>query len=312
MRRVRFGNHGVIPGAYVDIDQLLALRHLPSPATLSKANVVGHRAGNKLSNIKGRGVDFAEVRAYQPGDDIRSIDWRVTARKNKPHTKVFREERERPTLVVVDQSQSMFFGSKLRLKSVAAAEVAARCAWQTLAVGDRVGGVVIGNKDQRLHRPFRTSKSVARFLNDIAQYNLALHRPALHHKDAHHSESLNQGMLQVRRLTNSNYRIIIISDFSSSLEKWTEHLHQLARRNQVVVIHIHDPIEEHLPPANDYVVTDGTNRLQFFTGDKTLRQRYQTRFRQHCQAIQELCAHDSMRYLNISTSDDTLDSLAWT
>ena len=114
----------VLTGAYVSLNQLLALRHKPTHAASTQSRVVGSRAGIKLSKIKGRGVDFSEVRAYQPGDDIRSIDWRVTARKNKPHTKIFREERERPTLVVVDQSQNMFFGSKLRLKSVAAAEIA--------------------------------------------------------------------------------------------------------------------------------------------------------------------------------------------
>ena len=99
-----------LPGAYVTLEQLLALRFLPNPAALRAPNarIVGNRAGSKLSKLKGRGVDLAEVRAYQPGDDIRSIDWRVTARTNKPHTKIFREERERPTLIVVDQSQNMF------------------------------------------------------------------------------------------------------------------------------------------------------------------------------------------------------------
>ena len=167
-----------IVGAYVELGDLLALRFKRAPTQERRpmSQVVGNRAGAKLSKVKGRGVDIAEVRAYQPGDDIRSIDWRVTARTNKPHTKIFREERERPTLVVLDQTQNMFFGSKARLKSVAGTEIATRIAWQTLALGDRVGGVVIGNDNLAAHRPRRSTKSVARLLNDVAAFNSALSR----------------------------------------------------------------------------------------------------------------------------------------
>ena len=297
----------VLTGPYVELDQLLALRHKPlshTPASSSK--VVGNRAGLKLSKIKGRGVDFSEVRAYQPGDDIRSIDWRVTARKNKPHTKVFREERERPTLMVVDQTQNMFFGSKLRLKSVAAAELTARIAWQNLAAGDRVGGVIIGNDRQVVHRPYRTTKAVARFLNDVASFNQALQRSS-----AQAANSLNDGMLQMRRLTQTNYRIFVLSDFAGDLDTWQEHLHQLARHNQVVVVHIHDRIEEHLPPADHYAITDGTSRLQLYTGDNALRTRYATRYADRCKQLMNLCAHDAMRYMSVQTDDTNLDQLAW-
>jgi uncharacterized protein (DUF58 family) len=301
------GDNGVLTGAYVGLEQLLALRHKRSsqpPATSSR--VVGNRAGLKLSKIKGRGVDFSEVRAYQPGDDIRAIDWRVTARKNKPHTKVFREERERPTLIVVDQTQNMFFGSRLRLKSVTAAELAARIAWQNLAAGDRVGGIVIGNDAQKLHRPYRTTKSVARFLNDVASLNQQLDRSQ--HNPA---DSIHEGMLRIRRLTQTNYRIFVISDFSGDLEHWQEHLHQLARHNQVVVVHIHDPLEEQLPPADHYVVTDGAERLQLYTGDQSLRQRYTQRFQDRTERLMGMCAHEAMRYIGIQTSDEHLDQLAW-
>ena len=113
-------------GAYVELSQLLALRHSAQKGLSSNSSAIGHQSGLKLSKTKGRGADFTEVRQYQAGDDVRSIDWRVTARKNTPHTKVFREERERPVLLFIDQSQPMFFGSQLRLKSVAAADIAAR------------------------------------------------------------------------------------------------------------------------------------------------------------------------------------------
>ena len=99
-----------LTGAYVDLQQLLSLRHSAHKDLTSNSNAVGHQSGLKISKTRGRGVDFSEVRQYQPGDDARMIDWRVTARKNKPHTKIFREERERPVLIFVDQSQQMFLG----------------------------------------------------------------------------------------------------------------------------------------------------------------------------------------------------------
>lgn len=297
----------VLSGAYVELDQLLALRYktmVHNPASSSR--VVGNRAGLKLSKLKGRGVDFSEVRAYQPGDDIRAIDWRVTARKNKPHTKIFREERERPTLLVVDQSQQMFFGSKVRLKSVACADLAARIAWQNLAAGDRVGGVVISNDKQIVHRPYRTAKAVARLMNDVSRCNQDL-KPG----NIDGSASVDEGMLRVRRLTRTNFRIFVLSDFAGDLERWQQHLHQLARHNQVVLVHIYDPLEQHLPPADHYAVTDGQSRLQFYTGDNQLRNKYEKRFADRMEDIKQMCYHDAMTYVGVQTDNTKLDEMVW-
>ena len=303
----------VILGPYVELEQLIALRHKRTPAESSNARIVGNRAGQKLSKIKGRGVDFAEVRPYQPGDDVRTIDWRVTARKNKPHTKIFREERERPTLIVTDQTQSMFFGSVRRFKSVAAAELSARIAWQNLSVGDRVGGVVIGNQRQALHKPFRTSAAVARLLNDIVQFNQALERPesAQHGLSVTHDQaSVTNGLMRVRKLTRNNYRIFVVSDFAGDLATWQEHLHALARHNQVIAIDVYDPLEAHMPPTDHYVVTDGERRLQFWSGDEALRKNYAERFEARRQNLAELCRHESMAHLSIGTDREELE-MSW-
>ena len=293
-------------GTHTQLSDLLALRfqkHLASAS--NKARVVGNRAGTKMSNIKGRGVDLAEVRAYQPGDDVRSIDWRVTARTNEPHTKIFREERERPTLVVVDQTQSMFFGSKARMKSVCAAEVAARVAWQTLEAGDRVGGVVVANNGLHVHRPYRTTKSVARILNDVALANQALNRAS------HADHNILDVMLRIRRLAKHNFRVVIISDFLGNLATWREHLQGIARANQLIVTHIYDPIERLLPPADYYMVTSGKERVAFFSGDDKVRQRYQQHFGQHQDQLKEICQHASMRYVEVATTDRNLEQASW-
>ena len=269
------------------------------------SHVVGNRAGAKLSKVKGRGVDIAEVRAYQPGDDIRSIDWRVTARTNKPHTKIFREERERPTLVVLDQTQNMFFGSKARLKSVAGTEIAARIAWQTLAAGDRVGGVVIGNDNLVAHRPRRSTKSVARLLNDVASFNTALTRSTAL------QVNLDESLMRVRRLARGNYRVFVISDFRHANVDWHDHLKQIAKRNQVVVVHVSDALDAELPPADHYQLTDGSSRLHLYTGDRSLRNRYRTQHLEHVEALKNACLHDAMRYIELPTDNLDLDNIAW-
>jgi uncharacterized protein (DUF58 family) len=146
-------------GATVSVEELIALRGVKLPLRTAVSATSGPHGGSRLSRHRGRGVDFAEVRLYQPGDDVRSIDWRVTARKAKPHTKVYREERERPTLIVVDQSRAMFFGSRVRMKSVAAAECAALLAWHSVDAGDRVGGLVYDDVTEYAFKPFRSARA---------------------------------------------------------------------------------------------------------------------------------------------------------
>ena len=287
-----------LAGAYVELADLLALRHRPwQPAAAAASH--DHRAGARLSKLRGRGIDFAEVRLYQPGDDVRSIDWRVTARKNKPHTKVFREERERPALVVVDQTQSMFFGSRQRLKSVAAAELAALAAWQALAGGDRVGGMVIGNDQTSAHRPQRSQRTVARLLADLAERNQALARGAKPSSEAH----FRDGLQRVRRLAHTNSRIVLISDFLTAPEAWQEALSLLARHNQVTAVRVWDLLERELPAANRYTFADDAGRWQFHAGNRSLRRRYRERHERREAELAALCAAHLVRYLPVATDD---------
>ena len=99
-------------------------------------------AGDHLSRFRGRGMDYRESRAYQPGDDVRSMDWRITARTGVPHVKLYQEERERPVVLFLDLNPGMFFGSRGMLKSVAAARAAALVAWAAAERGDRVGAML--------------------------------------------------------------------------------------------------------------------------------------------------------------------------
>ena len=166
--------------------------------------------GRHASRLRGRGLNFEEMRNYLPGDDVRSIDWKATARTGTPHVRVFTEERDRPALLVVDQRMSMFFGTVLNLKSVTAAEAAAVAAFRILDVGDRVGGIVFDDDRQVEFPPRRSARAVHALLEATAEMNAALHAdrrvdPA--------PGSLNRVLESVARLAHHDHLVLIYSDF---------------------------------------------------------------------------------------------------
>ncbi len=288
-----------LTGVQVTLDDLLGLRFAHRQAESPRSRPRSLRAGVRLSRQRGRGVDFSEVRPYQPGDDVRTIEWRVTARKNRVHTKVFREERERPVLVVVDQTQSLYFGSRLRLKSVAAAELGARLAWRALAAGDRVGGLVIGNAAVHAHKPKRSVKAVARLMADLAMQNQSLQRDSRLAEGRHYAD----GLLSIRRLAPTGLQIWLVSDFLTAPEAWQDAVRALAWRNNLTLLALADPLEQHLPPPGRYAVTDGRSRLQFHAGSASLRRAYSARFEARQQALASLCATHAVRHLRLASDN---------
>lgn len=247
------------------------------------------------SRRKGRGIDLDEVREYQPGDDARYIDWRVTARKAHAHIRVFREERELPTLIVVDQTRSMFFGSVARLKSVAAAEAAALTAWRALQAGDRVGGVVIGETELVAFRPHRSSVAVGRFLAAVTKANQALcAAPGT-------SDSLERLPETLARLAPANQRIVVISDFAAR-EDWLDAVTTLASRNATSFVAIFDPLERHLPNARRaFNVSDGLRRVRFDASEGA--EDYQHRFDHRMDLLAAHCRDAGIDLTTIATNE---------
>ena len=261
-----------------------------------------HRShsGGRLSRHRGRGVDFAEVRLYQPGDDVRSIDWRVTARKAKPHTKVYREERERPTLVVVDQSRAMYFGSRVRMKSVAAAECAALLAWHAVDSGDRVGGLVFNDEGEHAFKPFRSARVVVRLLNQVGASNNALRENTA---TAPRPRRLPIVLDHLIRVARNGHRIYLISDFSGYDADDERRLKRIARHNSLVLIHVSDPLERELPPPNRYTVTDGVVRNVLSTADSRIRARYREEFETHVKSLEAVCIATRSQFIALATND---------
>ena len=210
----------------------LNVKHLPATRQLS---------GNYLANIKGRGMEFAEVRHYQPGDDVRAIDWAVTARTGKAHTKLFQEEKERPVFLLLDLSDSMVFGSQLVFKSVQACHLAALLSWQTKQRNDRLGGIVFNQQQSAELKPTSRSKGLMSFLHQTQD---------LCKKIAYKTTQQQSLLLQLKRLSHlvqTGSQVHLISDFSQLDDACYKLISLIRRHNQVSIWQINDPLESHLP-----------------------------------------------------------------
>lgn len=195
-------------------------------------------AGRHASRLRGRGLAFEELRHYQQGDDVRTIDWKATARLRSPQVRVYGEERERPVLLVVDQRRPMFFGSRRAMKSVAAAEITALGAWRALASGDRVGGIVFNEAELVDLRPQRGQPQVLRLLHETARLNQALAGKAPPSGDI----ALNHALDAARRRANHDHLVVLVSDFDGADEETRRLATRIAAHNDMLAIAVYDPL----------------------------------------------------------------------
>lgn len=284
---------------------LIGLHHDARSLPLKSGKIGSRFSGNYLSAFKGRGMEFDEARPYQPGDDIRSLDWKVTARTGKAHTKVFREERERPVLLWVDYQNSMFFGTRQSFKSVLAAKAAALLAWSAVQHGDRLGGLIFSEQHHEELRPQRGKPATLHFIKLLAEHqawhDLANAQPG--------AESTTLALNRLRRVTRPGSLVFLISDFRKLDEAAQSQLSQLARHNDVVMLFIHDPLEADLPPAGYYRLSDGMNEIGINTRDASLCERYHERFTQHEHYLQALSRKLGIFFMPLSTDQPLLATL---
>jgi uncharacterized protein (DUF58 family) len=294
-------------GPYCELEQLIDQRHSGRQLNLAQRNrALSALSGPNKTNFRGRGIDFEEVRGYQPGDDIRTIDWRVTARTGSAHTKIFREERERPVLIVCDQRNSMFFGSRNCCKSVLASHCAALLAWAALEQGDRIGGLVFNDHSHSEIRPRRSRRSVLALLNLIQDFNRQL--PLVTEPgDEHQFTTL---LLELRRIARPGSAIFLVSDFLGALEKSSlEHLYQLSRHTEITAIHCSDPLERELPASGRYRVTNGRQNADLFTGDKQMRRSFRERFTSHLELLHKDYGELGIPVVELGTDQAPLEQM---
>lgn len=294
-------------GVYVSMEELVALQsHHCNLDLRGRMKALTAMAGGHQSSFRGRGIDFDEVRIYEPGDDVRNIDWRVTARTGKPHTKMFREERERPIYIVVDQSQSMFFGSQQAFKSVIAAKAAGYLAWGSREHGDRVGGFIFSDEEVHEIRPKEGKKGIQQYLRLLIQFNQSLTAKG----DASGSRASFINALEgVKRVIRPGSLVFVISDFKHFDDITKQHFSLVSRHSDIVAIQVYDPLEKQLPPPGSYSFTNGDKAITVNTQNKELRKQYRLRFLEHQDRIKQQLASIAIPMIEISTQESVSDRL---
>ncbi|NQZ22906.1 MAG: DUF58 domain-containing protein [Colwellia sp.] len=274
-------------GIELTIDELILYQNKTSLINLAaRKNQQGQMSGNYLSRSKGRGMEFDEVRHYQSGDDIRAIDWRVTARTGKTHTKLFREEVERPVLVVTDLSHSMLFGSQLLFKSVQAAHLAALVTWHAKGRGDRIGGIVFNQHKHSELKPRSRKEGVLHYLHGLVathQHTLDIENSkstaSLTNDDAQQQiyKAFEENCARLRKLARPGSLVYLITDGDHVNQESIRHLSHISRHCELVVCLISDPLEHNLPTSKQKMsvtVTDGQSRQQLLIGDPASSVKY--------------------------------------
>jgi len=297
----------VAPGVYANLAELTALRPLAQGFSfLPRQPVHSLLAGQHASRLRGRGLDFEEIRRYQMGDDVRQIDWKVTARTRKTHTRIFTEERERTTLLLVDQRVSMFFGSVKNMKSVTAAHAAALGAWRVVAQKDRIGALVFNDAKIEEIRPQRSNSAVMRILHAIVEQNHALSVTAGVQSNP---GMFNEVLRHCDRLAKHDCLVCIISDGFGHDEESRQILTRIGRHNDVLFGFVYDPLEVDLPAAGRLVFGDGRLQLEVDTSNRGLRERYRTAFAKQRADGRNFLLHRDTPVLPLSTSESVPEQI---
>jgi uncharacterized protein (DUF58 family) len=264
------------PQVYTSLKALVKLRYAAHGFSyLPLQPIRSLLSGRKRSRLRGRGLDFDELRHYRPGDDIRTMDWRVTNRTGKPHVRVYTEERDRPVYVLVDQRLPMFFGSQEKMKSVIAAEVAAITAWRVLSAGDRVGCVMFNDQKQLEFSPSRGERKVMAWLGQLAKMNQSL---SVEGSRDNNPQGLLESLHRLEASVGHDYLLVIVSDFYGWDDKVLHVLRRLREHNDIVCNLIYDPLESSIAQARQLVVSDGRYQLEIDPDKHGLGDRFAERF----------------------------------
>ena len=283
----------------VSLKGLIDLAKAAAALNLRYGRIRAAQSGDYLSPQKGRGMIFDETRLYQPGDDVRRIDWRVTARTDKVHSKIFREERERPLFISVDYRATMQFATRGVFKSVQAARLAGLLAWTALRQRDRIGGQIFAEAGCQELKPMAGKAALLHFFNALVAPR---YTPVA-------QMSLDKVLARLLRHARPGSQVIILSDFRGLNAAAEHHLAQLARHCDVALVQITDPLEAKLPSKGRYRFTDTLRELFIDSSDRRFALNYEQRYQQRQDYLQQLCRKLRLSWLSCSTSQQPAEIL---
>ncbi|MFO0839633.1 MAG: DUF58 domain-containing protein [Phycisphaerae bacterium] len=255
-------------------------------------------AGQYHSAFKGRGMEFEEVREYQPGDDVRTIDWNVTARTGRPFVKSFREERELTVVLLVDVSRSQEFGTRVQLKSELSAEIGATLAFSAIRNNDKVGMVLFTDRVERFVPPGKGTRHVLRVVREL-----------LYHKPAGRRTDIEAALEYLDRVLSRRCVVFLISDFESP--DFSKALRIVRHRHDLIPIWVGDERERALPNVRFIELFDPETGEQALldTGPRRVRQRYEQARRQRGEALVTDFRRLGIDVIRIATGESFVDPL---
>ncbi len=288
-------------GIHLGLKELIAYRTLTHLVNLSPNKRATHAlAGQYLAPHKGRGMEFAEVRQYQQGDDVRTIDWRVSARTGITHTKLFHEEKERPVFIVNDFGPTMLFGSSLLLKSVQGAHLASLLAFAAAKRGDRIGAFCM---NPRMHREMKPQSRERGALNAL-HHIMDVHEDALSLQQSpsqFNTDYFNAHLQRLNLCVAPGALVYLISDFNHLDDTGMRHLSRLSRHNEVCCVRVSDPFEEHLAKSDAHIDIDTPNgSASLALNDTKFRSTYQTWRQGHLTKVTNLLKRAGASYFEVS------------
>lgn len=256
-------------------------------------------SGKHISKLRGRGLNFEELRHYRAGDDIRSMDWKVTQRTGKPHVKVYTEEKERNVYLAIDQRMTMFFGSSNKMKSVIAAELAALMAWRVVETGDRIGAVIYNDDEIKVVPAKRGRNHVVNVLAEIIKKNHQLNLSIPQINDE--SKAFNKMLNKLHMISGHNALVILIGDGHGWNQQSTDHIKKIRQHSEVIACHVFDPLELDLPKMTQMVVSDGKKQIQFSSQDKAMQHKYQAEIARQLKTYDDTTKKYRIPLLSIDT-----------
>ena len=282
----------------IDLAELIGLRARAGRPAAHPAKVRAPPAGGHVSALRGRGMDYAESRIYQAGDDSRNIDWRRTARSGKWHTKLFQAEREHSLLLLIDTHVTMLFGTRARFKSVAAARAAAWLAWTCVRGGDRIGAMAFGSQRAAVDPQAGTRGALA-VLGALARWDgqTSFARES-------EDEPLSAALSRAQRMVTSGRQVWLLSDGWCTDASATHALMRLKRHAEVRVAIVVDALEHALAPVGDYVFETDTGRRRVDLSATSARAELRNRLAEGCRALAKACDEASVPWVMLATSDE--------
>ncbi len=255
-------------------------------------------AGSYHSAFKGRGISFSEVREYQYGDDIRMIDWNVTARNRKPFVKVFEEERELTVMLLIDVSQSSFFGTRTEFKNHLIAEISGVLAFSAITNNDKVGVLFFSNVVEKFIPPKKGKSHIMRIISEIYDFH-----------PKHTGTNIAEALKYFNNVVKKKCIAFLLSDFMDTGFK--DALNISARKHDLIGLHIYDERESKLTDAGLIQMRDAESGQEFWvnTSDKKLRDAYAKHFEENRRAAKEIFGKSGAQLESIHTEDNYVISL---